>query len=203
MRKLIIGLSILLYALSGIFIFKALTIPAPDTRSEERQAGDQALVKELQAKIATLENNRSTGDKEAGPDAEIKRSPQEVKVLAVFDGGTFNSGHVVMDENMMNSIKELSRNILASPEHRVVVEGHTDNMPIRPSPGKQYSDNTDLSYFRAKAVARILMEEGVPDGRITVTGYGDTRPIASNDTVEGRAKNRRVEVKLIPQDKEP
>ncbi len=60
----------------------------------------------------------------------------------------------------------------------------------------------DLSFLRAKAVAGILVKYGISPERISVTGYGDTRPIASNETDEGRAKNRRVEVKLIPEDKE-
>ncbi len=102
----------------------------------------------------------------------------------------------------MNAVKELVPDILASPDHRVIIEGHTDNMPIMQSTGKRYRDNMELSFLRAKAVARILEKNGISLERISVIGYGDTRPIASNETHEGRIKNRRVEVKLIPGDKE-
>ncbi len=55
----------------------------------------------------------------------------------------------------------------------------------------------DLSVRRAKAIADLLIDRGIPRERITVVGYGDTRPIDTNNTEEGRSKNRRVEVKLM------
>jgi flagellar motor protein MotB len=91
---------------------------------------------------------------------------------------------------------------MASPDNRVVIEGHTDNIPIRRSPGKRYLDNMELSFLRAKAVASILVKNGISPERISVVGYGDSRPIDSNETVSGRINNRRVEVKLTPEDKE-
>ena len=88
------------------------------------------------------------------------------------------------------------------PNCRVVVEGHTDSIPLSETWPKRYKDNMDISFIRAKSVARVLEEEGISSKRISVIGYGDTRPIASNGTVEGRAKNRRVVVKLILYEKE-
>ena len=102
----------------------------------------------------------------------------------------------------MKVVKESVQEILASPDYRVTIEGHTDNIPIRLSAGKRYRDNMDLSFLRAKAIAGILAEQGVPLENISVIGYGETHPIASNNTGEGRAKNRRVEIKLTPKDKE-
>ncbi|HBH62622.1 MAG TPA: cell envelope biogenesis protein OmpA, partial [Nitrospiraceae bacterium] len=67
---------------------------------------------------------------------------------------------------------------------------------------KRYIDNMELSFLRAKAVASLLVENGISRDRISITGYGETRPIASNETDEGRIKNRRVEIKLVPEDKE-
>jgi outer membrane protein OmpA-like peptidoglycan-associated protein len=58
----------------------------------------------------------------------------------------------------------------------------------------------DLSLRRARAIEKILVSHGIPSNRISVIGYGDARPIASNHTEEGRAKNRRVEVKLMPKE---
>ena len=58
----------------------------------------------------------------------------------------------------------------------------------------------ELSLLRAKSVASLLVKNGISIERISVTGYGDTRPIASNETAEGRAKNRRVEIKLVPEE---
>ena len=95
-----------------------------------------------------------------------------------------------------SAIEKLVKEITASPNSRVLIEGHTDNIPT----GKSGSDNMDLSLRRAKAIANILALHGIPKDRISVTGYGETQPINSNDTEEGRAKNRRVEVKLLPQE---
>jgi outer membrane protein OmpA-like peptidoglycan-associated protein len=63
-------------------------------------------------------------------------------------------------------------------------------------------DNIELSFLRANAVALQLVKSGIALERISVIGYGDTHPIASNETSEGRARNRRVEVKLIPGERE-
>lgn len=72
------------------------------------------------------------------------------------------------------------------------VEGHTDNWPIR---GGRYSSNWELSSARALEVVRYLSAvSGIDEGKFSALGYGEFRPIASNDTAEGRSKNRRVEI---------
>lgn len=73
----------------------------------------------------------------------------------------------------------------------VSVEGHTDSRPINTP---QFPSNWELSSARATAILRYLADEGVSPSRLRAVGFGDTRPLASNDSQEGRAKNRRVEV---------
>ena len=77
--------------------------------------------------------------------------------------------------------------------HPVVVEGHTDSQPIG---GHQYPSNWELSGARAGAVVRDFQANGVLARRMSVAGYANQEPIATNSTSEGRAKNRRVEVVL-------
>ncbi len=223
MRKLIITLAILFFALSGIVIFRALSIPVtnssyrfnreelkqndtPPPSEEGRPAGEndtnQGLMNDRQVKTAMRGNDVSTKSREPQTDAEKEGPQRTIRVLAVFDGEPFHSGQVLMSDSLMSSIKELSKKILDVPDYQVSIEGHTDNIPIVASHGKQYRDNMDLSYLRAKTIAGILIDQGVAQDRISIIGYGDTRPIASNDTKEGRARNRRVEVKLIPTNKE-
>ena len=72
----------------------------------------------------------------------------------------------------------------------VEIGGHTDNV------GDNYS-NQKLSEARANVVRTYLLEKGIAPGRITAVGYGETRPVASNDTPEGRQQNRRTEVKIL------
>ena len=77
--------------------------------------------------------------------------------------------------------------------YRVVVEGHTDNVPIQT---ERFPSNWELSTGRAASVVRYLQSQGIDAARMRATGYADTRPIAPNDTVPGRAANRHVEVIL-------
>lgn len=89
----------------------------------------------------------------------------------------------------MNKIDEVKKLIAANPDAVVLLTGHTDNVG-----SADY--NKRLSVERAKAVAAVLSKQGYPN-EIRVSGAGDTAPIASNDTEEGRAQNRRVDVILL------
>jgi len=126
---------------------------------------------------------------------------EESMVLLLGDVG-FSSGQIVINDNMTKFIEQSAQLILTFlPNCRVVVEGHTDSIPLSGN-WTNHKDNMDISFVRAKAVAREFEKEGMSSKSISVIGYGDTRPIASNGTVEGRAKNRRVVVKLILYEKE-
>jgi flagellar motor protein MotB len=225
MRNFIITISILLYVLSGIVIYRALGIPVnnnyyhkqpqsvePEDLSPKaeditvqlarEQARNEAVVEELQATIAKLEDKLLIDEKEGQLNAETQRPKNKARILAVIGSGAFRSGQVGISEDLVNAVQGIVTDIMASPDNRVVIEGHTDNIPIRRSPGKRYLDNMELSFLRAKAVASILVKNGISPERISVVGYGDSRPIDSNETVSGRINNRRVEVKLTPEDKE-
>jgi chemotaxis protein MotB len=81
---------------------------------------------------------------------------------------------------------------------RVIVEGYTDNTPVGPEMRREgISSNLDLSSRRADTVADVLISGGVPRSIISADGRGDSNPIASNSTAEGRAQNRRIEVTLV------
>src|SRR5208282_3813798 len=83
-------------------------------------------------------------------------------------------------------------------DKRISIEGHTDNMPISDALKDKYPTNWELSTARATTVARFLQEKGGIDPTLlSAVGYGEYHPIASNDTVEGRAKNRRIEIVLL------
>ena len=125
---------------------------------------------------------------------------EKLSGLVLFDVG-FSLGKSVINDATTKIIQQSTQYILSlPPNYRVIVEGHTDNIPVLKTSGKKrYKDNIGLSLFRAKEVANIFKKEGISSKRISAIGYGATRPIASNNTVEGRAKNRRVVVRLIPE----
>jgi chemotaxis protein MotB len=79
------------------------------------------------------------------------------------------------------------------PEKQVHVAGYTDNVPIKGALLKKYPSNQALSDARANSAAQALRDGGV-SANLSAAGHGDTDPVASNKTVDGRAKNRRVEV---------
>ncbi len=85
--------------------------------------------------------------------------------------------------------------VLRGSDYIITVEGHTDALPIR---GGQYPSNWELSSARAGRVVRYLAANGVGRARLRAIGYADTRPLADNDTEQGRASNRRVEIILEP-----
>jgi OmpA-OmpF porin, OOP family len=94
------------------------------------------------------------------------------------------------------------------PDTTAVIEGHTDNVPIRKGNTCKYEDNMALSQARAESVINNLVEKyGIDRSRLTAKGYGDTRPIADNATDEGKQKNRRIEAiidcAILPQEIKP
>jgi chemotaxis protein MotB len=81
-----------------------------------------------------------------------------------------------------------------------LVAGHTDNVPVtrRMTARRHYDSNWSLSALRGVAVVRFLASNGVPADRLAAAGYAETRPVASNDTTQGQAQNRRIEIIVMP-----
>ena len=170
---------------------------APDTFSYATEDPDsnKALTVGEEKANTQFENQPATTDSVLTDNKTVDTRSQS-RTLTIFGGKTFLSGQDIIQDVTYATIENLVKEISSSPDSRILIEGHTDNVPT----GKPGSDNMDLSLRRAKAIANILVLHGISKNRISVTGYGDTRPISSNTTEEGRAKNRRVEVKLMPQE---
>ena len=102
----------------------------------------------------------------------------------------FKTGSYEIDEEKSIGLEDLYRTVIDNPGQAILIEGHTDNVFT-----EEY--NQVLSERRAEALKAFFVNKGIPEERIITRGYGETRPIANNETEEGRAKNRRVEVFLI------
>lgn len=102
----------------------------------------------------------------------------------------FASGQAELEDSGLDVIDRLVPTLAAS-RHRIVVEGHTDNLPIQT---ERFPSNWELSASRASSVVRYLQLAGIEARRMSATGYADTRPIADNGDERGRASNRRVEL---------
>lgn len=105
----------------------------------------------------------------------------------------FTSGSADLDPEAYKPLKKLG-NMLTSLPNYIDVEGYTDNKPINNS---VYPSNWELSAARAASVVRLFINEGVTPSHLSIVGYGKYRPIASNDTIEGRRQNRRVTVVIL------
>ena len=118
----------------------------------------------------------------------------ETIVIRIMEEGSFSSGSTELIEPFRLLMEKMAKTIGDNPGG-VVIAGHTDSVPI--STG-QYRSNWELSASRAVTVLHELMKYGsIPPGRFHLEGYGETRPIDTNNSNHGRARNRRVEVTLI------
>jgi chemotaxis protein MotB len=105
----------------------------------------------------------------------------------------FPSGEATLQPASAQALAAVAK-VLAETDNPIQVEGHTDDLPIK-SPF--YPSNWELSSARAASVVRLLAEQGVPPGRMVAVGYADNKPLDTNATPEGRARNRRVNVLIL------
>ena len=116
--------------------------------------------------------------------------------VSMSDKLLFKSGSVAVETKGKEAIKLLADVLGKNPDIDILIEGHTDNVPIKTV---IYKDNWDLSVARATSIVRILTEEyKIVPTRLTASGKGEFSPRATNETPEGRALNRRTEIILSP-----
>ncbi len=109
----------------------------------------------------------------------------------------FGSGSWTVGTEGRRAVSEVAKVLADNPDIAVLIEGHTDNVPYNGN--GQISDNWDLSTKRATAIVSIIKEnKGVDPKNLTAAGRGEYAPIASNETAEGKSKNRRIEIILTP-----
>lgn len=110
----------------------------------------------------------------------------------------FGSGSIEVDKKGVGALQQLATVLKNNPDINIMVEGHTDNVPI--SRKSQYMQNNwDLSVLRATSIVDILTEAGVEPSKITAAGKGEFSPLNPNDSPEGKQKNRRTEIILTPE----
>jgi chemotaxis protein MotB len=111
----------------------------------------------------------------------------------------FNSGEAALQGEARKQLALVAQ-VLSTTDNAVQVEGHTDNIPIS-TPA--FPSNWELSGARAGSVVRMFIDRGVRPERLMAVGYADTRPLEGNDTPDGRSRNRRVTVMVLPTDRDP
>jgi chemotaxis protein MotB len=105
----------------------------------------------------------------------------------------FKPGEAVVQDEAVSTLAEVAK-ILADDAMPIEVDGYTDNLPISTA---QFPSNWELSSARASSVVRLFIEQGITANLLKATGYADNFPVLPNDTIEGRARNRRVAVTVL------
>ncbi len=146
----------------------------PANADAELQRIREALAKEIQA-----------------GKAEVERDGARV-IIRLAEQGSFRSGSADLQPAFTQLLDQVGKTV-AQSNGRIYIEGHTDNVPVVFN--ERFKSNWDLSGARAGAVAdRISGVSGIAPGRMSVSGYADTRPLENNNTAAGRSRNRRIEI---------
>ena len=152
-------------------------------QKKESISTDSVLVSQLQNFI-----------KQEALDSLVKVLVDEQKVKLILSPSLlFESGKADIKTAGISALNQVSR-ILHGVENDVIIEGHTDNIPIK---NKQYSSNWELSMHRALSVLKYFLSNGHRPTQLSAQGFGEYRPIETNETEVGREKNRRIEINII------
>lgn len=115
-------------------------------------------------------------------------------IVHIMEKASFDSGYADVRPEFMPVLKKIA-GLIDDASGDITISGHTDNVPIS---NERFRSNWDLSTSRAVSVAHELMAVSkISPGKVMVTGHADTRPRAGNDTTDGRAKNRRVDISIV------
>jgi chemotaxis protein MotB len=167
---------------------------------------DKDQIAALQSQVADLEKEKQDAAQMAkGLEDEMRAGLESKDVtisklqgkltVNILDRVMFDSGEAILKPDGESVMRKIAAILIQHPELKIHVIGHTDNVPIR----SRFASNWELSTARALAAVHFLAEKaGVDPRRVDAVGYGEYRPIADNSTAEGRAKNRRIAITILP-----
>jgi chemotaxis protein MotB len=163
----------------------------------QKQVADLEAEKNLTAQMAHSLENEMRADLES-KDVTISKLQGKLTVN-ILDRVLFDSGEAILKPAGESVIRKIAALLAAHPNLKIHVIGHTDNVPVRPNARSKFASNWELSTTRALAAVHFLTESaGVDPRRVGAVGYGEFRPIADNVTAEGRSKNRRIAITILP-----
>jgi chemotaxis protein MotB len=162
--------------------------------SKEKYEASQQRNAELEAQYKQL--NETMGSEIAAHEMNISRMQDAIKV-SLNEDLLFPSGGSDMSDNAKKSIAKVAAILAPHQKNKINVNGYTDSTPIGPELAKQgITTNLILSQKRADTVMQYMISQGVKSELVSAHGFGEADPVASNDTPEGKAQNRRVELTI-------
>lgn len=175
-------------------IAAGLLLALPGCVSKQRYEESQQKNTELEQEFQQL--NEQMAAELGSKEMQISRLQNAIK-LSINSQLLFPSGKWDMSESAKQSIAKVAAILAPHQKTKIVVNGYTDNTPIGPGLMREgVTSNLILSQKRADTVVQFMISQGVKPSLISAQGFGDANPVASNDTAEGRAQNRRVELTL-------
>jgi chemotaxis protein MotB len=178
--------------------------------ANENGAANQDEITTLKTRLADLEKEREAVKQKAkGLEDEMREQLESRDVtisklqgkltVNILDRVMFDSGEARLKPGGEAVMEKIATLLREHPELKIHVIGHTDNIPIRPEAHSRFASNWELSTARALAALHFLTDKsGIDPHRVGAVGYGEYRPIADNSTAEGRAKNRRIAIVILP-----
>jgi chemotaxis protein MotB len=150
------------------------------------------------AESQSLQEAQEAIQKALGPEIQRREVAMSMRreglVVSLKEMGFFDSGSATVRPGSLNAISRLAGVLQQRPEN-LRIEGHTDNLPIHTA---RFATNWELSTARATDLIQLLiMNYGIPASHLSAAGYSEFHPVASNDTPEGRAQNRRLDVVIL------
>ncbi len=169
---------------------------------QKGRRSDIERIKELESRLNDLEATKQLLEEKLK--SEIQEGQVKVSmekrglVVSVLTEVLFDSGKAELKPQFLEILDKVSKIIVEQvPDRYVEIQGHTDNQPIKYSGWKS---NWELSCARALSVLHYLEQRGVEPERLHASCFGEYKPVASNETSEGRSKNRRVEIVILPEE---
>lgn len=179
----------------------ALSSASSAKASCEKNLGStkQELTQQLEEKTQTYENLMDSLQKEVR-EGKIKISEMNDRLTVnLIDKILFDSGSTDIQEEGKAALQKIAGVLKDVKDKRIQVEGHTDDVKLGPTLRKKFPSNWELSTARSTAIVRYLAEFGVPEKKLSATGYSMFSPVAPNANEEGRQQNRRIEIVLVPE----
>ncbi len=223
MKRIVIGAmtALLIISLTGCAELKELRVETSEQKTaidrlhQENQACKDSLEttreqlrqaeQELEAKEEKVrEQSEAFTRMQQAMKAELESKQvalQELEgklTLTMVEAILFDSGKAEVKQEGRDALQKVADVLKTVEGQEIVVAGYTDNVQIGERLAKVYPSNWELSAARAISVVKILVSDGVSPENISAAGYGEYRPVADNDTPEGRAQNRRMEIILMP-----
>ncbi len=187
---------------TGVMNYPTETIPQENTKGNSNEKDNKGNGETTRKDLEEVKEKVDQYIKNSKLQGSLKTQlTDEGLLITITNDVLFDSGSAIVRTNERSIATQISNLLISNPPLSVIISGHTDNVPIK---NELFQDNWDLSVTRAVNFMKIMLEnKNLKPQSFSAKGYGEYKPIASNHNQKGRAKNRRVEILVLPSDTNP